>query len=277
MLQSLIEIGRDHPLLAPMARWLVEKQKSGPWLSTQDHLYVFYALNEYYRKYENAQADYRGKVILAGKILLDEVFKTSEPRLKRAKIKLSELAANARQELMLHVEKSGEGILYYDTRLSYAPRETSLPRDEGLAIMKRIESVEGKVLDTIPPGSLVVVTVEIAVPQECLFVVVDDPLPAGLEAVNPYFLTESEEQQQRLEDMSRLDARPWWQGFNHVEMHDDRVLLFADSLTAGVHTYRYLARALSFGRFLVPGTRAEQMYAPEVFGRSAEKQVLVAR
>ncbi len=60
-------------------------------------------------------------------------------------------------------------------------------------------------------------------------------------------------------------------GFNHVEMRDDRVLLFADSLRAGIHTHRYLARALSSGVFGQPGTKAEQMYAPEVFGRSAER------
>jgi hypothetical protein len=60
-------------------------------------------------------------------------------------------------------------------------------------------------------------------------------------------------------------------------MRDDRVLLFADSLRAGIHTHRYLARALSSGVFGQPGTKAEQMYAPEVFGRSAERVVRIGR
>jgi len=53
--------------------------------------------------------------------------------------------------------------------------------------------------------------------------------------------------------------------------------LFSDSLSAGIHTHRYLARALTPGQFTLPGTKAEEMYAPEVFGRSAEKAVKIIR
>jgi hypothetical protein len=60
-------------------------------------------------------------------------------------------------------------------------------------------------------------------------------------------------------------------------MHDDRVLLFADSLAPGIHAHRYLARALSSGSFVLPGTTAEKMYAPEVFGRSAEGTIRVVK
>ncbi|MEW5902562.1 MAG: hypothetical protein AB1715_13940, partial [Acidobacteriota bacterium] len=149
-------------------------------------------------------------------------------------------------------------------------------RDEGIAVLKKIESLDGRPLEIIPPGGLAVVTIQVAVPQESLYVVVDDPLPAGLEAVNPTFLTESEEQGRVLWTSTEQRLWPWWEGFNHIEMHDDRVLLFADSLVAGIHTHRYLARAATFGTFLQPGTRAEKMYAPEVFGRSQEKVVKVA-
>jgi hypothetical protein len=175
------------------------------------------------------------------------------------------------------VEKSGTGVMYYGARMTYAPRQVLSPRDEGIAVLKRIESLDGKPLEVVPPGSLVVVTVEVAVPQEALFVVVDDPLPAGLEGVNLEFQTESEEYRIVLEEEGPALLKTWWRGFNHFEMHDDRVLLFADSLPAGVHTHRYLARAVSFGRFLLPGTTAGEMYAPEVFGRSPEKVIRVAR
>jgi uncharacterized protein YfaS (alpha-2-macroglobulin family) len=167
--------------------------------------------------------------------------------------------------------------MYYGVRMTYAPRQALPARDEGIAVVKRIESLDGKPLETVRPGGLVVVTVEIALPQECLFIVVDDPLPAGLEGVNPEFQTESTEYLVVLEEEGPALMKMWWQGFNHFEMHDDRVLLFADSLPAGVHTHRYLARALSFGRFILPGTLAGEMYAPEVFGRSPEKDVRVAR
>ncbi len=60
-------------------------------------------------------------------------------------------------------------------------------------------------------------------------------------------------------------------------MHDNRVLLFADSLRNGIHRYRYLVRALTFGDFGAPGTRVQQMYAPEIFGLSAEQAVKIVK
>jgi alpha-2-macroglobulin len=277
ILQTLIETGRDHPSLPAIARWLVEKQRAGAPLSTQENLFVFYALNDFYRRYEEPGAEFRGKIILAGKTLLESGFGGSRREVKRAGLKFSELGQGTGKDLALHVEKSGPGRIYYGARMTYAPRQALSARDEGLAVVKRMESVDGKPLEVVPPGSLVVVTIEVAVPQECLFVVVDDPLPAGLEAVNPEFQTESAESLLVLEEEGPAYLEMWWRGFNHIEMRDDRVLLFADSLPAGVHTHRYLARAVSFGRFLMPGTQAGGMYSPEVFGRSPEKVIQVGR
>ena len=68
------------------------------------------------------------------------------------------------------------------------------------------------------------------------------------------------------------DSDPWGflrGGFNHVEKYDDRVQLFATRLAEGRHEFSYLVRATTTGTFRVAGTTAEQMYAPEVKGRSA--------
>jgi uncharacterized protein YfaS (alpha-2-macroglobulin family) len=260
----------DRPLL-------VEKQNAATRLSTQENLFLFYALNDYYRKYEGTRAEFKATITLAGKTLLEGDFGDTRREIKRAALSLADLGLVAGKGQPLRLKKSGPGVLYYGARMTYAPRQALPARDEGIAVVKSIESLEGKPLETIPPGSLVVVSLEVAVPQECLFVVVDDPLPAGLEAVNPEFETESTEYLEVLEEEGPAQMRMWWRGFNHFEMHDDRVLLFADSLPAGVHTHRYLARAVSFGRFLMPGAMAAQMYAPEVFGRGSEKTVQVAR
>ncbi|MFZ2054174.1 MAG: hypothetical protein WAU81_08245, partial [Candidatus Aminicenantales bacterium] len=277
ILQTLVEIGSEHPSLSAIARWLVARQRSRQRLSTQESLFVFYALNDYYRRVEGPGADFHGKITLAGKTVLEEDFERDKRELKRAEVRISELGVETGGSLAFQAEKQGDGILYYGARMTYAPRGILSPRDEGIAVLKRIESLDGKPLEVIPPGALVVVTLELAVPRECLFVVIDDPLPAGLEAVNPHFLTESIESQRILEAAVLSQAEPWWQGFNHFEVRDDRVLLFADSLPAGVHSHRYLARAVSLGHFVSPGTSAGEMYAPEVFGRSPEKTVRVVR
>jgi len=177
----------------------------------------------------------------------------------------------------LKIDMKGEGILYYETRMTYVPQYKLNPRDEGFGLSKEILSLEGKPLESVKAGSLVIVRLQIVVPRESLFVVVDDPLPAGLEAVNPTFLTESQEEQRRLEQFEKSRKRRWWEGFTHIEMHDDRVLLFADSLRPGIHTHNYLARALTFGTFQAPGTKIEEMYSPEVFGRSEELTIKIIK
>ena len=53
------------------------------------------------------------------------------------------------------------------------------------------------------------------------------------------------------------------------EVRDDRVITFVEHMAAGMYHYRYLARATTFGTFVVPPTRAECMYEPETFGRTA--------
>ena len=58
-------------------------------------------------------------------------------------------------------------------------------------------------------------------------------------------------------------------------MRDERVEAFTSLLWAGVHEYTYVARATTPGHFVVPPTKAEEMYAPETFGRSASDRVVV--
>jgi uncharacterized protein YfaS (alpha-2-macroglobulin family) len=275
ILQSLLEVGKDDPLLSSVARWLVERRKAGTWTSTQDNFYVFYALSEFYRKYENVAPDFKIAVSMAGKELMEGSFKIKN-KVERKIHPLSDLEPG--KIVSLKIDKEGEGKLYYQARLSYAPKQEQAAIDQGLSVVKDITTLDGKPLESIRAGTLAVVTLKAILSQESLFVVLEDPLPAGFEAVNPAFLTESEEQRKRLEVLSGTAGwQRWWQGFNHIEMHDDRVLLFADSLSPGIHTHRYLVRALTHGRFTAPGAKIEEMYAPEVFGRGAELVIQIIK
>jgi alpha-2-macroglobulin len=71
----------------------------------------------------------------------------------------------------------------------------------------------------------------------------------------------------------------WWQrgGFDHVERHDDRVQLFATRLSEGEHTFSYIARATTAGTFRTAPSHAEEMYEPEVFGRTATAVVEIKK
>jgi uncharacterized protein YfaS (alpha-2-macroglobulin family) len=108
--------------------------------------------------------------------------------------------------------------------------------------------------------------------KERRWVAVTDPLPAGLEPVESWFATTATDL--RRDNMYEGgEARDWtalWRrgGYDFIERHDDRVNLFATRLSEGTHVFSYLARATTAGTFNVAPTHAEEMYEPEVFGRS---------
>ena len=58
-------------------------------------------------------------------------------------------------------------------------------------------------------------------------------------------------------------------------MRDERVEAFASLLWDGVWDYTYVARATTPGIYVVPPPKAEEMYAPEVNGRSAPVTVQI--
>ena len=85
--------------------------------------------------------------------------------------------------------------------------------------------------------------------------------------------TELAEQQSKADTGG--DWMSWWQhgGFDHVERHDDRVTLFATRLGEGTHEFTYLVRATTMGHFVAAPAHVEEMYEPEVFGRTASAVV----
>ena len=109
-----------------------------------------------------------------------------------------------------------------------------------------------------------------------------DPLPAGLEALNPALATterlpagSSEAGVERGGRGGRtilVVARPWYE---HQNLRDERVEAFTSLLWEGVHEYSYVARATTPGNFVVPPPKAEEMYAPETFGRGQSDRVRV--
>ena len=120
-------------------------------------------------------------------------------------------------------------------------------------------------------GELVKVTLRFRVPKERRYVAVEDPLPAGFEPVESGFATTAQADAEASEEQTSTDWSDWWMrgGFDHVERHDDKVRLFATRLSEGEHEYSYLARATTAGTFQAGPARAEEMYEPEVFGRTA--------
>jgi uncharacterized protein YfaS (alpha-2-macroglobulin family) len=118
------------------------------------------------------------------------------------------------------------------------------------------------------------VRVTLVAPRPLHYLLLEVPLPAGFEAVDTSLLTTSAAAAgPQLEEVTEDEApwwrRGWWSYWSASQLRDERVALFAERLGRGTYEYSFLMRASVAGQFNVVPARAEEMYNPEVFGRSA--------
>jgi hypothetical protein len=183
----------------------------------------------------------------------------------------------------VNITTSGTGTATYSLRLTTFTTAPQPARSQGLSVARTIQPLNergepagdpmatGDRTITLQSGDLVRVTLRLTSPADRNYVAVDDALPAGLEAVNAAFITAEQDVLQEAE----AGQDRWWGSFNHTELRDDRVLLFADYLRQGEHTYTYVARATTPGRFGHPPATAEEMYRPATRGQTATGTLVV--
>ncbi len=154
--------------------------------------------------------------------------------------------------------------------------------DQGIRVERRyekfVENGESPAATSFAAGDLIRVTLTLTLPKERRYVAVTDALPAGVEAVDGWFSTTASDLARDASTQSADDSfEAWWRrgGFDHVEKYDDRVVLFATRLSEGRHEFSYLVRATTAGTFRAAGAWAEEMYAPEVNGRTAPATVVI--
>jgi alpha-2-macroglobulin len=94
-------------------------------------------------------------------------------------------------------------------------------------------------------------------------VVITDPLPAGLEAIDTTFQTST--------PYFQAKSDPWQ--IDYQTIYKDKIVAYGDRLEAGVYTIHYLVRSVTPGTFQWPGAEVHLQYAPEEFGRSSLSQL----
>jgi uncharacterized protein YfaS (alpha-2-macroglobulin family) len=193
------------------------------------------------------------------------------------------LGGGSTQDLIL--SKEGAGRMYYRVGLRYAPTDLKQPAlDMGFVVSRVYEALDDPADVTqdaqgvwhIKAGARVRVHLTMVADNRRYHVALVDPLPAGLEIINPDLAVSGglPPDQNPIPLESR---RFWWWGpwYEHQNLRDERAEAFTSLLWEGVYQYTYTARATTPGQFVVPPAKAEEMYSPEVFGRSANDTVIV--
>ena len=288
VLNSLVRAGATEIAPRTMVRWLMAVRKNGRWGNTQENAHAMESLVAYYRKYESTIPDFRAVVTLGADELARQEFKgrSSVSVSKDLPMAMVLTRGAPGTSSPLAFTREGSGTLFYTARLRYAAdRLYQQGLDRGFRIERSyapyVEEGSKPASTVYKAGDLVQVTLTFRLTKERRFVAVTDPLPAGFEPVESWFATTARSlgANQDRQPEANGSWMSWWQrgGFDHVERHDDRIQLFATRLSEGVHTFIYVARATTAGSFRTAPAHAEEMYEPEVFGRTATAVIEIRR
>jgi len=284
VLEALIADQPDSDLIPKVVRGLLDHRKRGRWESTQENAWVLLALDRYFRTYENVTPDFVARAWLGDGFVGEQAFRGRTPDRGQVNVPMSALPAGAATDVVL--QKDGAGRLYYRLGLRYAPSDLALePLERGFSVERAYEAVDDpddvrRTADgtwEVGAGKRVRVKLTLVVPARRYHVALVDPLPAGLEAVNPELAVSGTVPPAEDEDESG-GSWPWWRWwrwYDHEAFRDERTEVFGDLVWEGVYTYTYVARATTPGTFVVPPARAEELYHPETFGRGGTDRVRV--
>ncbi len=271
LLNALIQVDPQNALIPNGIRWLMKHRSGSHWYSTQETAWSLMALTNWLALSGEFETDYayaiglNGELLESGQARAEALTETTLLRLDAQK-----LVAEATNSLVI-TRGAGPGVLYYTAYMEYAlPVEDISALDQGILVSRqyyRPDDLKTPVT-TVERGELVQARITVVVPESVHYLVIDDPLPAGLEAIDASLLTS--QQVPLIYQPNDYERYGWgWWYFYYKQIYDDRVVMSADYLPAGTYTITYLARANTKGQFHVLPVTARQFYFPDVAGRSA--------
>jgi uncharacterized protein YfaS (alpha-2-macroglobulin family) len=163
----------------------------------------------------------------------------------------------------LQVAQQGSGKPWLAVQ-SLAAVPLTAPMAAGYRIERRVSAVEQKVAGRWSRGDVLRVEVDVEAAAELGWVVVSDPVPAGATLLGSGLERASLIATAASGGERRSGAA--WLAFE--ERRPEAWRAYYAWLPRGKHTVSYTLRLNTVGRFALPGTRVEAMYAPENFGEA---------
>ncbi len=284
ILDALLTVDPGSDLVGKVVNGLMSRQQGGRWNTIQDNAFAVVALRHYYDAYEATTPDFDASAWLGDTLAGTHHYSGHTTDQTQVTIPTSEVLKAGSTSITL--ADQGSGRMYYRIGLTTAPASLSVgPLDRGFVVTRSYagaDKASDVTQDTkgvwhVRPGARVRVTVTFVSRSAQSHVALTDPLPAGLEPLNPALATTPKDLagQDGAGDGGAIPLAwtPTW--YDHQDLRDDRAEAFSSYLPGGVYTYSYLALASTPGTFVVPPATAQQIYAPETFGRTGTGRLVV--
>jgi alpha-2-macroglobulin len=263
VLAALVERDPAHAMIPPLIAGLdALRRADGRWGNTQDNLWSLLALADYAR---HATPGTGSVTITAGgqQVAVKQVSGSQVAVVRQPLDALGDDTVTIRADPGVH----------WKARLVQATVDDGGAVSAGFSVKREYLDARDRPVTRIAAGELVTVRLTVVADHDRAWVALVDPLPAGVEAVNPRLVTSGSTAATATTASWDWDPPTWV----HTEQRDDRVLWFSDALPRGTHVMTYQARATIDGTFAVLPATVEAMYEPELRGRTASSTVVVTR
>ncbi|MFT7464850.1 MAG: hypothetical protein ACI9EF_003210, partial [Pseudohongiellaceae bacterium] len=293
VLSGLLACGFDTDLQPKLVRGLLSQRIKGRWLTSQESVFALLALSRYFALHEGDAPELTAALWAGERLVAEELFAGRSPERRNLSVPFDALEtvrtveADDATPIDLTMSAAGRGRLYWRMGVHYVPSDLSAePLSAGFDVERTYEALDDPNDVTcnddgtwiIRRGARVAVRLTLVNTSRRFHVALVDRLPGGFEVLNSAFAVTGAIP----EDEEAVDPRAFWScwfwgrpWYDHENLRDAQVEVFAQSLGPGVHRYSYVVRATTPGSFVVPSAEAEEIYAPETLGRSASTRVVV--
>jgi uncharacterized protein YfaS (alpha-2-macroglobulin family) len=298
VLAALVRLDPANQLNPNVVRWLMVARKDGIWETTQESAWALMGLTDWMDYTGELKADYDYGMWLNNQDRASgHIGQADLQKPIVLTVKVADLLKDAGNQLTIG-RGAGNGRLYYTAHLrAFLPVEQIKALDRGISVRRRYvlascqDGPKCPEVSEVKLGDVIRVELEIVAPNDLYYVQLEDPLPAGAEAIDTGLATTSllaaDPRLQRPSSGPIMTEGPvaaprpggvvgggpvdiywgWWHWYSRSELRDQKVALFADYLSRGSYLYSYTMRATLPGEFHVIPTTASELYFPEVYGR----------
>lgn len=275
VLDALIAIDPKSELIPGTVKFLLHRRQGlNGWGTTNETAFTILAFTDYLVQQGQQTGESSYQIQLNDQLLSSGVLRIGKNTVTIT-IPMDRLTQGVN---ILTISATGSAELYYDLSAEYdMPGIPATPAGSIVVSRRYLDPKTSQPLEDIRAGELVKVEVTVDAPEAASYVIVEDHLPGGLEALNENLNTSPTYSGNSNDDAS-TDPYRWMElGYNYKEIRNDRVAFFITELSRGKHVFTYLARAAYAGEFLALPVQAYAMYDLRLWGRSAGGRLVIHR
>ncbi len=274
--QALVKRDPRNPLLERAVRWMMLNRTGGYWSSTKQTAIAIYGLLAFMQARGETAQSFSVDVFVNGAPAGSHAFTAAALTAPDPIVISAPAIAGANQ---VRIVKRDGGTVYWSAAAVYYDTANADARSGSrlLAVTRKYAmltpvTVRGRIVyretpfsGTASPGDVLTVRLTVAGSPEWRYLALEDPLPAGVEAI----------QDTTAYPLEREAANAWWYG-SRVEYRDPRTVFFQETFERGRYEYSYMLKVIAPGQFRAIPAQISPMYVPGVHASSEPQAFTIA-